>query len=116
MAGQSGSKRTQRLTLKGRLNISNAQEINKKIRNFCEKSERGKIFLNKVEEVDLSFIQILYSLVRGNGKPGNSNVSVSVDNPELIHKSVVEAGLDSFFKIVPDNSGKRFIIEGAADE
>jgi hypothetical protein len=66
-------------------------------------------------EIDLAFIQILYSLLGADHKMGKK-ISVFIDDPSALLSLLERGGLESYFEINggPQESG--FRIEGKFDE
>ncbi len=111
----SKTERVEKLTLKGRLNIGNAQKIYTQIKAAYDGSESLMIFLTEIKEMDLAFIQILYSLLGAAYKLGKK-VSVFIDDPETIWSPIAGAGFETHFSIDIDSPGTDFRIEGIFDE
>ncbi|MBE9546983.1 MAG: STAS domain-containing protein [Proteobacteria bacterium] len=103
-----------KLTLSGRLTIENAQKICDELQSSFENSFNPEIFLTEIEEIDLSFLQILYSLILTAHKL-EKKISVFIDDPELINKLLVAGGFESHFRIKKDQSGTNSLIEGIID-
>ena len=105
----------ERLTLKGRLNIGNAQKIYTQIKTAYDGSESLMIFLTEIKEMDLAFIQILYSLL-GTAHKFGEKVSVFINDPETIWSPIAAAGFQTHFSINTTPQGTDFRIEGVFDE
>jgi anti-anti-sigma regulatory factor len=102
---------TEKLTLKERLTIGNAQKIYEQVRVSFKNSVYLKIYLSEISEIDLAFLQILYSLLATAHRLGKK-ISVFIDDPTAIWDLIVKAGFESHFSINPDLPGTDFQIEG----
>ena len=104
-----------KLTLSGRLTIENAQMICDELQTSFENSYNNElgpeIFLTEIEEIDLSFLQILYSLILTAYKL-KKKIAVFIDDPELINRTLVKGGFESHFRIKKELSGSNSLIEG----
>ena len=100
-----------KLTLSGRLTIENAQMICDELQTSFENSFNPEIFLTEIEEIDLSFLQILYSLILTAYKL-KKKITIFIDDPELINRTLVKGGFESHFRIKKGLSGSNSLIEG----
>lgn len=103
------------LTLKGRLSIGNAKIIYDKISTSLKTSDYLNIYLSETDEIDLAFLQILYSLLAITHRT-EKEISVFIDEPGGIKDLIVKAGLDTHFRINTDPEGTCFQIEGIYHE
>ena len=102
--------RSEELILKGRLTIGNAQEIFTKIWVFFDNTENFKLYLYENTEMDLSFLQILFSLLEASHRL-DKNMSVCIDDPAVLQDLIVKTGFEANFSIDKDQSGTDFHIE-----
>ncbi len=102
---------TGKIKLNGRLNIGNAQNIYTQIQTAPDGSESLMIYLSEIKEMDLAFIQILYSLLGAANKKGKKML-VFIDVPETIWNPIAEAGFENHFRINSGSSGTDFLLEG----
>ncbi len=107
----SNTEELKKLTLKGRFGIGNAQTIYDQVRVSLKTSNYLNIYLSEISEIDLSFLQILYSLLATAFRKGKE-MSVFVDNPVVIWDIIVNAGFESHFSVNVDPDGANFQIEG----
>ena len=111
----SKTERAEKLTLKGRLNIANVQKTYDKIREAYNISDCLNVYLPGTSEIDLAFLQVLYSLMASAHKFGK-NISVFIDGPVEIRDLIVKAGFETRFSISKTPTGDDFRIEGISDE
>lgn len=111
----SNIERPEELILKGRLTIGNAQEIFTKIWGFFDNTGDLKLYLYENSEMDLSFLQILFSLLEASHRL-KKNMSVHIDEPGGIWDLIVKAGFETHLSIDIDPKGTDFQIEGIFDE
>ena len=107
----SNTERAEKLILKGRLTIGNAQEIFSRVWRSFDNIRDLKIYLYENTEIDLAFLQILFSLFKDAHRL-NKNLSVLIDDPTVIWNLIVKAGFETHFRINPDPKGTDFQIEG----
>ena len=101
----------EKLALKGRFSIGNAQKIHDQVRVSLKTSNYLNIYLSEISEIDLAFLQILYSLLATAHRKGKA-MSVFVDNPVVIWDIIVKAGFENHFSVNVDPGGAGFQIEG----
>ena len=101
----------EKLALKGRFGIGNAQTIYDQVRTSLKTSNYLTIYLSEISEIDLAFLQILYSLFANAFRKGKE-ISVFVDNPVVIWNIIVKAGFENHFSVNVDPGGSKFKIEG----
>lgn len=105
------TEKSDNLTLQGRLSIGNAQVIYDKIRTLLKTPNCLNIYLSEIHEIDLAFLQILYSLLSTAHK-NKKRMSVFIDNPGKIKDLISKAGFETLFSITADPRGTCFQIEG----
>lgn len=101
----------EKLTLKGRISIGNAQQIYTQIRALLKEPIGLNIYLSEIIEIDLAFLQILYSILLAAGRK-DKELSVFIDDPTTIWDLVVKAGFENYFNIIACPGGADFQIEG----
>ena len=101
----------EKLALKGRFSIGNAQKIYDQVRAPLKTSNYLNIYLSEISEIDMAFLQILYSLLATAFRKGKE-MSVFVDNPVVIWDIIVKAGFENHFSVNVDPGGAGFQIEG----
>ena len=97
----SSTEKAEKLTLKGRLTIGNAQKIYNQILAAFKNIKHLKIYLSEISEIDLAFLQILYYLLATTNRSGKG-MSVFIDEPEGIWDLIVKAGFETHFSINND--------------
>lgn len=107
--------KVEKLTLQGRLTIENTQKIYDQVKTSFNNLDYLKIYLSETSEIDLAFLQILYSLLAKAHRLGKK-ISVFINDPEVIWNLIVEAGFETHFRINIDPSGTDPQIEGIFDE
>ena len=107
----SKTERAEELRLKGRLTIGNAQKIYDQVRKSLKTSDYLNIYLSEISEIDLAFLQILYSLLSTAHRLGRK-MSVFIDDPEVIWYVIVKTGFETHLSINIDPPGTDFQIEG----
>ena len=106
----SNTERQGELILKGRLTIGNAQEIFTRIWGVFDNTGDLKLYLYENTEMDLSFLQILFSLLEASHRL-KKNMSVLIDDPGIIWDLIEKAGFENYFSIDIDQTGTDFHIE-----
>ena len=106
----SNTERPEELILEGSLTIGNAQEIFTRVWKSFENTGDLKIYLYNNTEIDLAFLQILFSLLEACHRL-NKNISVHIDNPAIIRDLIVGAGFETHLSIDKDPTGTDFYIE-----
>ena len=107
----SSTEKAEKLTLKGRLSIGNAQKIYDQVRTSLKTSDYLNIYLSEISEIDLAFLQILYYLLATTNRSGKG-MSVFIDEPGGIWDLIVKAGFESHFSVDIGRGGTDFQIEG----
>ena len=105
------TKKKKRLTLTGRLTIENAQKTHKEIEAFLEKPFSSEIYLPGIEETDISFIQILYSVMLTAKKTGKE-IFFLTDDQTKMEKIIVNTGFQSHFSVKVNEDRNNYLIEG----
>jgi ABC-type transporter Mla MlaB component len=90
---------TQRIVLKGDLSIRNAVNIKKKIRATKLTKENVKIQIIDVDNVDLTFIQLLISLKNSLIELGK-NVEISSELPENAELLIRNSGFNKVMNTI----------------
>jgi len=83
----------------GQLVISNIEKITKDVRNNLKTDKSLHLVVKDVDSMDLTFIQLIISLVNSCEKSGNE-VSTSIDVPHEIKLLLTNAG---FSALVTEN-------------
>ncbi len=106
----SNTERAEELILKGKLTVGNTQEIFTRVWRSFDNTMDLKIYLYENTEIDLAFLQILFSLFEAAHRL-NKNLSVLIDDPTVIWDLIVKAGFETHFSIDIDPTGTDFHIE-----
>ena len=106
----SNTDRPEEIILKGSLTIGNAQEIFTRVWKSFENTRNLKIYLYNNTEIDLAFLQILFSLLEACHRLKKS-LSVHIDDPSIIRDLIIEAGFETHLSIDKDPTGTDFHIE-----
>ena len=107
----SNSEGLEKLALKGRFSIGNAQKIYDQVKMSIKTSNYLNVYLSETVEFDLAFLQILFSLLASAHIKGNA-LSVFIDEPERIQDIIVKAGFENYFSVDANPAGADFKIEG----
>jgi ABC-type transporter Mla MlaB component len=83
------------LVFSGQLTINNIEKITTEIKTILEKPTAINIQVKEVENLDLTFVQLIYS-IKNSGKKNNFKVTLSVSLSEELKSLVANAGFDSF--------------------
>ncbi|MGQ1945612.1 STAS domain-containing protein [Geofilum sp. OHC36d9] len=83
------------LVFSGQLTINNIEKIASEIKTILEKPTAVNIQVKEVENLDLTFVQLIYS-IKNSGKKNNFKVTLSVSLSEELNSLVANAGFDSF--------------------
>ena len=81
----------------GQLNINNIEKIAKDLKTNLNFGNSLNIVIKKVENIDLAFIQLIYSL-KIKGKKEQNEVSISIDIPKDLKNLIINAGFSEFIK------------------
>lgn len=106
----SNTERPEELILKGDLTIRNAQAIFTRVWGFFDNTGDFKLYLYKNTEIDLAFLQILFSLLESSHRL-KKNMSVHIDDPAVIWDLIVKTGFEANFNINKDQTGTDYYIE-----
>ena len=104
-----------KFTLEGRLTIGDVQKKYEQIMEYFKGNNNLEIFLPETSEIDLTFLQILYSLLATAHKSGK-NISVLTKNSDVLWSVIVNAGFETHFSINIDPESEIFQIEGNFNE
>lgn len=99
------------ITLSGRFTIENSQKLHKEVQGFLNNTVPLEIYINEIEEMDFSFLQILYSIALI-ARASKKKISVFTDNGEKIKNLLVHTGYESHFTVKKDRSGANSLIGG----
>jgi ABC-type transporter Mla MlaB component len=83
------------LVFSGQLTINNIEKITAEIKTILEKPTAINIQVKEVENMDLTFVQLIYSIINS-GKKDNFKVTLSLSLSEELKSLVANAGFDSF--------------------
>ena len=107
----SNSKELEKFELKGRLCIGNIQNIYAQVLTSIKTSNCLNLYLSEISEIDLAFLQVLYSSFKTAHKKGKE-MSVFIDEPEGIRDIIIKAGFENHLSVHADPGGADFQIEG----
>ena len=99
------------ITLSGRFTIENSQKLHEEVEDFLNNTVPLEIYINEIEEMDFSFLQLLYSVVL-TARTSKKKISVFTDNGEMIKNLLVHTGYESHFTVKKNRSGANCLIGG----
>lgn len=82
------------LVIQGRLTIENIQDIKTKLQEAVANFQNIQIYVEQVEAIDLTFLQLLYSLKRSFSETSKNisfNLMLSDENKTLLRQSGLES-------------------------
>lgn len=82
------------VSLEGDLTISNVADARNKIVSMLEGSQDVEVKVHSVENIDLTFLQLLYS-VKKTIKAGGKDINISLDLGDDLKKLLDRSGLTS---------------------
>lgn len=105
----------EKLIISDELTINNAHRIYSVILEHIKKETALDIYLEETGKIDLSFVQILYSLLYKAQKL-QKKIAIFINTESAFRSLLGEAGFESYFSISKTGNERGFIIEGIFDE
>ncbi len=75
----------------GQLTINSIEKISEKIKDQIKEVSKVSIDVKEVDNIDLTFIQLIYS-IKNSGKKNGYQVAISMELPEDLKSLIINAG------------------------
>ncbi|TCO10932.1 STAS domain-containing protein [Natronoflexus pectinivorans] len=83
------------IALSGQLTINSIKKITEEIKSHIKNPKSVSVFVNDVDNIDLTFIQLLQS-IKNSGKKNGYEVSFSMKLPEDLSALLKNAGFSNY--------------------
>ena len=88
---------TSEVEFNGQLTINNIDKIAESLKGNLNLGKSLNVVVKDVEGIDLTFIQIIYSLIK-RGENEGIEVKTSIEIPNELHQLIINAGFSSLIK------------------